>query len=328
MPETDRAARLEELNRALRAWRQGDVGRPGVFVSLVRRDLPLEPGAAAQARSETDDYFLQEYTVEAFVVLSQTCDIVKAVGGERGSRYWVRVAPLVTLTGSAASEARSGRAARYAPVPGEGQDAFADLDRCTSIEKAVLVQASRTPGCPTDDARRAFGEAVARNLGRFAFPDALDDALKPLKLHMRKRAGKASPEGRCVDALVQLRVESDREWDDLGARITVHFIVGVESLPPIDDELLSAVRDLSDVAAEDSSGNVAARIEEASADPLLRQALWQRLAETWAEMCTPNEAVAEVIGLPSSEAEFTLMMMRSAPQLDLEHLSPDDEAIR
>lgn len=319
------------MNEALREWRQGDVGRPGLFVSLACRELPLESSAAQRAQDEDSEFFLVDYDgIDAFVVVSQTCDVVRAVTDQPGGRrYWVQVAPLVRLEGQAAADASAGRAPRFAPVPAEGQDAFADLDRCTTIEKAVLVQAARSVGCPTDEARRRFGDAAARNRGRFAFPDEVDEALGPLKGHMRKRQGKNSPEGRCVEAIAQIRAESDREWGSPGARVTLHFIVDEASLPAVDEEYLESTPDLSGIASMEDAAEVATRIEATPPEQAaVRQALWQRLTELWAKLCTANDSVAEVAGLVSSAAEFTLAMMRTAPQLDLDHLSPSDDPIR
>lgn len=86
--------------------------------------------------------------------------------------------------------------------------------------------------------------------------------------------------------------------------------------------------DLSSVSAFTDSAEVAAAIEaRANDDQTTRQALWQRLTELWAALCRQNRAVAEVVALVASEAEFTLLQMREAPQLDLDHLSPGEDYI-
>ncbi len=329
-PEDERAALLADLNDALLAWRQGDVGRPGVFVSLVRSTLPLAPGTLDQAEQEDSEYFLYEPDdIDAFVLVSQTCDVVRAVSDTAGGqRFWVQVAPLVTLSEPAASEASSGRSPRFAPVPGAGANSFADLDRCTTIEKPVLVQAQRTAGCSDDASRRAFADALGRNRNRFAFPDELHEMLKPFGSHLRKRAGRQSPEGRCVDALVQIRAEPDREWDAPGVTVTLHLIVDAAQLPPLDEEFVPAVSDAAQIHMDTDPAKVAEAIEACDVDDQsTRQALWQRLAELWVGLCNPNDAIVEIVALVASEAEFTLLQMRNAPKLELDHLSPGEAAI-
>src|SRR5581483_9767840 len=88
-------------------------------------------------------------------------------------RPFVQVAPLVQLDGQSLAYARSGRSPRFAAVVAVSDDVFADLDRTTTIEKAVLAGLERERGCPDDASARAFSAAVARHRGRFAFPDDL-----------------------------------------------------------------------------------------------------------------------------------------------------------
>ncbi|MEJ7584215.1 MAG: hypothetical protein WKF43_09040 [Acidimicrobiales bacterium] len=79
--EAERAAALADLNSALLEWRQGDVGRPGLFVCVVKRNLPLAPGTMGEAEQEVSEHFLFEPVgIDAFVRVSQTCVVVKPVG--------------------------------------------------------------------------------------------------------------------------------------------------------------------------------------------------------------------------------------------------------
>jgi hypothetical protein len=325
----DREVALAEFNAALLPWRQGDIAQPGVIIVVARRALPLSTLTKELAAAEEADFFTSEEDVERVVVLTQTCDIVRTVSDDDpGARLWVQVAPVVKLAEAQAALARKGRITRFAAVPGSA-DEFADLDRCTTIEKPVLVQMERVDASPTDQQRAAFGEALARNRGRFAFPDDLEKCLGPFKALMAKRAGKNSQEGRCLDAVAQIRAEPDPDWNSDQIDVTVHFIVDADQLPATDEEIAFPPAEMTVVAAMTDPSKITKMIEDSSpGDVALRLALWSRLAEVWLEGCTPTGCIASVCALVESEAEFSLLRMRGAPLIDFDHLSPEQPLVQ
>lgn len=199
---------VERIDAALRDWQQGDIARPGLALHLARADAPTTPEASEAGGSE-DEVVAIVTEFDAVVVTSQTCDVVRS----SQDRPFVKVSPLVRLDGDALAGAKARRRPRYAAVPGGGEDAFADLDRETTLEKAVLVGLDRTNGCLTNDDSRRFGSAVARHFGRYAFPDEVTRSLEPLRKRLSAKAGKVgSAQGRRFDEIVQIRAQIPRQW--------------------------------------------------------------------------------------------------------------------
>jgi len=207
-PSEDDTARVDAQ---LERWRQGDVGRPGINVHVGNVAVPLvvEDRDALEEDHEGGEVRAILSDVEAVAIVSQTCDVVRSCA----QRPFVKVSPVVTLTGELLANASAGRVPRYAALPGLGADVFADLDRCTTITKSTLAGMNHERGCPDDKSIADFGEAVGRHHERYAFPDFVERALGPLSSQMAKRARKNSPEGRCVDSLVEVRAVATPEWD-------------------------------------------------------------------------------------------------------------------
>lgn len=324
------ADEVASVNERLLEWRQGDVAAAGVSLTVARTDLPLATLSRELAGEQAVEYFVAEQPTRV-VLLTQTCDVVRpVVVGDEGGRFWVQVAPVVQLTESTAALARKGRIPRFAAIPGGVEGEFADLDRCTTLEKSVLAEMTRVDASPDNRERAAFGEALARNRGRFAFPDDLEGTLSPFKSLMVKRAGKNSCEGRCLDAVVQIRAEPDPSWDDEQVAVTVYFIVEAGQLPATDEEAaVFAPVDMAAVEAMDDSAKIAEMIEQSSPhDVSRRHALWSRLADLWIAGCTPTGSISYLCALVESEADFSLIRMRVAPQIDFDHLSPGDDPIK
>lgn len=319
-PSDDDTARVDaQLDR----WRQGDVARPGVNVHIGNVAVPLvvedrdaleEDRAGGALRA-----ILSE--VDAVAIVSQTCDVVRS----SAKRPFVKVSPVVTLSGEVLANASAGRVPRYAGLPGLGDDVFADLDRCTTITKSTLAGMDHERGCPGDNSIAEFGQAVGRHHGRFAFPSFVERALGPLSSQMAKRARKDTPEGRCVDALVEVRAVAAPEWDsDEPITIDLTFIVGEEHLPAADDP----DEDVSDavaafIAAPRKPEDVAAELEKPGLTDADRSALWVKLAQAWTELVKVDEhpRVGAVNGDVESEASYPLSKVKSSVRLDLDHLS-------
>lgn len=219
------------VDDALRCWQQGDVALgPGLsFIHLADLSRPHSPASAevarTTARGQTDDPSTEPTAildeVPGVVVLSQTCDVVRA----SDDRPFVEVAPLVQFEAKMVHEVRQLRRPQFAYVPGTAEACLvADLDRVMTVEKAIVASWTRTPGCNTDDERRAFAMALSRKRARFAFPDDFVAAARKLQDRLVGKHDKQTDEGAHLQALREIRVRAAPSWDHDPAHLTWWFI--------------------------------------------------------------------------------------------------------
>jgi len=144
-PEVNVGAQEAIIDRALQAWRQGDCTlEPQWFVHRINPSLTLTAAGSAAAREGAE---LAEQQVNGLVVVSQTCDIVRACQ----ERPYLEVCPLVRVSDEALHQIERGRKPAYAYLPQLADRRFvADLDRTMTVEKALVLSWSRTPGCASD----------------------------------------------------------------------------------------------------------------------------------------------------------------------------------
>lgn len=319
MPEW--AADAEVLARvtlALQSWRQGDIASPGVMVHVADAGNPLTHEATVGV-AEGERVHAVEQKYEQIVVLTQTCDVVRSPG-HPDHRPFVQVAPLVRLKGDELAQAR--KSPRYAPVPGGGVDAFADLDICTTMEKSVLAGLERIQGCSNDDDARSFGRAAGRHRGRFAFPNDVNLALDKLRKRMVSKTGRDSPEGRRVDEVLQIRAAATPDWRaiydlDLTFIVDEGRLAAVSPDDPLSDEIQNFASGVPAIAA------ISAQIEDASLSAADRSYLWQLLVERWCELCSPTGQVRSIAGTAESADVLPFAAIYRTEQLDLDFLSEE-----
>lgn len=183
------------IDAALTAWKQGDCVVGEQWFAFRRTD-----GEAG----------LLEESVEGFVVVTQSCDVVRSA--ER--RPAVEVSPLVKVQDATRlDEVRRGRLLQYGFVPGVATKGLvADLDRTMTVHKEVVSRWERVDGCQTDAEVRQFAEVLSRKRKRFAFPDAFSELVKPLQDRFRSKHDKQSPEGEAMRALREIRVQARPSW--------------------------------------------------------------------------------------------------------------------
>lgn len=203
--DADGCARVDA---ALRSWRQGDcvVGEQW-FVFRTDPERPLTPDGASAATEGVDT---AESKVFGFMVLTQTCDLV------RKSSEWpcVEVCPLVEVDEGRLQEIERSRRPNYAYVPAlADQRLVGDLDRVMTIEKAVVAGWDRVPGWKNDAEARRLALALERKRARVAFPDDFVEFAAPLMSRMSSKHDKQSDEGRALRALREIRVRADPSWD-------------------------------------------------------------------------------------------------------------------
>lgn len=268
MAASEEPAELESNQQLVDAtaaeWRQGDTfSCPGLsaFVAADRhRPITTESVAAAAEDPDGDGLLLLWYDEEEFVIVSQDCDVVDSA---HGSPY-LTVSPMVTIENdSAAGEARRGYMPNYAPVPASGDNRFADLSRVATVEKALLLSATRIGRLADAEQARLFRGVVHRHFSRIGFPDELARVLKPFRDNMRDKKDRDSPEGRAFEAIEEIRVKAFPDWEGDAIAVTLHLLLYRKNFEGIVTE------------AERSR----------SKNPLNAPDEWVRLREKWNRQC-------------------------------------------
>jgi hypothetical protein len=196
-------------------WRQGDL----VLAPVELPQLDVEEGETVVSFIEAE---------HGVAVLTQSCDIVRS----HEDRPVVQVAALTPADADELQRARSGQAVRYAYLPSLAERGLViDLDISATVTKQLAQAWERTTGCTNDDERRSLAGAIARHRQRFAFPDAFNAVVKPIRKLVEKKRNVDSAQGRLVRALEEIRVTCDN-WDaPTGLLFT--FILD-EAPPPAD----------------------------------------------------------------------------------------------
>lgn len=191
----------EAIDAALGVWRQGDcaVGEHW-FVHRFSPSSPLTDTAASVPQGATD---LAEDPVAGFVILTQTCDVVR----QCNDRPFLEIAPLVEVDDQDLKLIKRGHRPRYAYVPGVAENLLVvDLDSVMTIEKAVVACWNRIPGCHSVEEVTRFAQAIARKRSRFAFPDDFSALVKKLQSRLQEKHDRQSMEGQALRSLREIRV--------------------------------------------------------------------------------------------------------------------------
>jgi hypothetical protein len=206
----------DSIDAAMGNWRQGDCVLEGehafVFWSADKQ-VAEETGASEGAAA---------IEVAGFVVITQSCDVVRAFG----DRPYVTVSPLVRIEDEKERELiRGGYQPNFVWVPGvAGQMLVADLDRQMTVSKAVVAKWKRVEGCTSEPERRSFTRAVARKYSRFAFPDNFRPVVSKLRDRLRQKHDKASAEGDAIAKVTEIRVSAAPIWDATEIELTFWFV--------------------------------------------------------------------------------------------------------
>lgn len=205
---------IEDCDARLRSWRQGDVVLTPEWpaIRLVHLASPGSDAAAALAADggEVDFNVIAEPS-PGFMVLSQTCDIVRTCA----ERHYVEVCPLQVIPADKMALVRAGRMGRYLWVPGLNEENLAaDLDRPVTFEKTALLlhEGERRPGVETEAGARQLAEALGRKRSRAALPDDFVDWIRPLQRRVQERHHRQTAEGTFLRAARELRVVASPDW--------------------------------------------------------------------------------------------------------------------
>jgi len=200
---------------ALATWRQGDCSlAPATFVFAAAWETDGDAAGAAEPA-------LEGVQVHGLVLVTQTCDVVQV--GEQ--RSFVQVAPLVAVDEDTLRETARGRRIHYGYVPGVADRGLvADLGRVMTLSKSALAALTRVEGCRTDEEGRSFRRALARKLGRAAFPDDFVALVDALRRRIVGKHGRASREGEVLRGLWDIRVVASPSWEAAQVDLMFWFI--------------------------------------------------------------------------------------------------------
>jgi hypothetical protein len=202
------SAQARQIDAVLSQWRQGDLAlEERWFFHVADPTTPLSV-AAAQANGDEIQALVSE--VAGLVVVTQTCDIVRSCT----TRPYVEVSPLVQVSEADYRHILRGRQPRHATLPTLEKDSLvADLDRVMTVEKSIVSNWKRTPGCSDDADSRRFAQALARKRLRFAFPDDFTALVRKFQSRLVEKHEKTTDEGRALRALREIRVQASPSWD-------------------------------------------------------------------------------------------------------------------
>lgn len=215
------------VDAASQEWRQGDVvlaydGGPLFGYQAARRYPLTEPARSGavegQATEGTDGSEAEEGPLmpvdlepeHGFVVISQTCDVVRSVR----KRPMVSLALLETVDDAKTYErVRRGYMPRLVAPPGLADRLLvANLDHLLCVEKGVLAvvpEERRVQGRGTDAERRGFAAGLARYFSRHPFPDDFNAAIAPVAEQIVAKHSKDTDLGKLLRAIREVRVDPD-----------------------------------------------------------------------------------------------------------------------
>jgi len=222
------AEELAAVTEALKPWRQGDaVVGPQTFTHYADLAKPIsQPAAfaAAEAIAEGDPLAIEsiDTTERGLVVLTQTCDLIRPPN----QRPYVEVAPLVEVQPAVLNEIRKRKRPNFVFIPSLAHERLVgDLDRTMTVEKSIVAGWDRVTGCLSSAEQADFARALARKRARYAFPDEFGEVFRNFRDHTKDQRKKATLEGQHVEALAEIRVSADPDWDTPKAGLTYYFIV-------------------------------------------------------------------------------------------------------
>lgn len=279
-----RAAWMDEVERALQTWRQGDcVLAEQLLVYRFDRARPVSPAAAGTAvPDDGGEPDIAADDVAGMAVLSQTCDLRRRVD----ERPFVEVAALTRVEHGDMALVQKSLRPRYAFVAGiASQDLVVDLDRTMIVEKPLVAGWQRVPGLENIEDERRFKAALARKHTRPAFPDDVASLFAMLRDRLRDKGRKNSPEGVAWQSLREIRVRLPLPRDGQDDDLMLFFI---------------RERGTYDLGPDEGS--------------------WPDVIERWLEPL--RRKGARVSGVASTLDDLTASDYVHSDPLDLDHLTP------
>lgn len=267
------------VDGAIQDWRQGDcVVTEQWFAFRTDVARPLTADGAVAAREGVDT---AESSVFGFMVLTQTCDVVRKCQ----ERPFVEVCPLVEVDEAQHREIERCRRPNYAFVPAlVDRRLVADLDRVMTIEKGALAGWTRVAGWQKDAEGRRLALSLARKRVRTAFPEEFVGFALPLMRKLSSKHDRESEEGRALRALREIRVRAEPSWHAPQASLMFWFI----------------------------------RHED---EPAFENEGWDHYLTKWEQHVRPNEQFVEVNAVVVTLDDMTARDYVESDPLDLDYLT-------
>lgn len=208
------------LREQVELWQQGDFALAAG--DLFFRDLPLRVGGTPEADEATAEV-VADGNIPGFVVISQTCDIVR----DRDDEPFVSVCPLLRLDPKDMANFEAGRMPTLGFLPNLPDGLVVDFARTMTITKQLMCSWERQAGCEIDADRLLFARQLTRFFNRFAFPDEFNAALDPFKKSIQsKQFSPDSEYGKAIRSLREFRVYAHGAWDNpSGVDLTIYIII-------------------------------------------------------------------------------------------------------
>jgi hypothetical protein len=193
-------------------------------------DVPDESGELMAAVFDDPD-------PAGLVVISQTCDVVSIPD----KLSTVVVCPLVAVKPEHLDMIARGRSPRFGFIAQAPEGLVADFGRLMSISKALLSNWKRFEGFNDETGAINFARGLERAYGRFAFPDAFNESIRPLEDVIKSKFWKdGSPLGKALRSLAELRVRPSAAWDSSSIGITFFLIFDATEKRQAEPEAIQA----------------------------------------------------------------------------------------
>lgn len=223
----------QALEDRLVDWQQGDFSLDCGEFWFRDIDTPLE------GSDETTD-FGYDPEIAGFVVISQTCDIVRSAS----KVPYVIICPLITVTNEILGQLAKGISPKNCFLTNCPENVVVDLSRAMSISKQLLVTWERKRGCRNSAEQLEFARALECVFGRFAFPDAFVDSVSKFRRAAIDTYSKSNSElGKAFRSIREFRVYPHEEWNNTES-VPVTFIAILDELEKRELEDRSKIADI------------------------------------------------------------------------------------
>lgn len=212
-------------------WQQGDFSLEcGGLISKGVASIDDETG------EETDIYC--DEAVLGFVVISQTCDVVR--NPVNSSLKYVSVCPLVEINYGGLSSVEKGKVPRFGLIANTPDNVVVDFSRTMSVSKELLVTWEKQRGCTSLKEQLQFARSLERFFGRFAYPDLFNDSLITFRKAVTNRYDKNSNFGKALRSIKELRVYPHASWNNPDY-VPITFII------ILDEEIEREIKDRNEI---------------------------------------------------------------------------------
>jgi hypothetical protein len=219
------------------SWQQGDIidldGLPFVYLADLRN--PVLPESKEFLGNETasdgeNPYAAISIDVNKFVVISQTCDLIRNFSDIPTTL----VAVVERVDKEELFACKKGISPRYLFLPTLEQDSqVANLDRIMTIEKAALLRidvSKKMSAFSGEVEAQTLSESIARKFGRFAFPNEFNDAVSKFRSFINDKHNKDSTNGKTLQSIREIRVASSLGWANPKSELEFLFLFEDENL--------------------------------------------------------------------------------------------------